>query len=166
MAALGIIVLVGIAVALWVVKHDVGHQSVADVSGTDPVIMPPRGQSFPTIKVADAVGWSPTGSVMVRNNAASRLGRLTPTALRKTGGSYGGAVTAPTGQRRTMTTTYRLCWNPSVSASAAFAHIQAGPEPLVPAITLPGECLEALTIFPPSEQDRGGIGGTAALWRC
>ena len=61
-AALGVIVLVGIGVVLWVVKRDVAQQSVAAVSGTDPVIMSPRGQSFPTIKVADAVGWPAGGA--------------------------------------------------------------------------------------------------------
>ena len=53
----GILIVAAIALWFWLRQPDVARLPVDAVTGTRPDITPPRIQSFPTIKVADAVGW-------------------------------------------------------------------------------------------------------------
>ncbi|AOL21985.1 Glucose/arabinose dehydrogenase, beta-propeller fold [Erythrobacter litoralis] len=55
-ALLVIVVVVGIA--LWfLTRGDTADLSVEEVAGTDPVLQEPEAESFPTIAIADPVGW-------------------------------------------------------------------------------------------------------------
>jgi glucose/arabinose dehydrogenase len=53
----GILIVAAIAFWFWLRQPDVAHLPVDAVTGNRPEITPPRIQSFPTVKVADAVGW-------------------------------------------------------------------------------------------------------------
>ncbi|MFA6114820.1 MAG: sorbosone dehydrogenase family protein [Sphingomonas sp.] len=53
----GILIVAAIAFWFWLRQPDVAHLPVEAVTGNRPEITPPRIQSFPTVKVADAVGW-------------------------------------------------------------------------------------------------------------
>jgi len=53
----GILIVAAIAFWFWLRSPDVARLNVEAVTGARPEITPPRIQSFPTIKVADAVGW-------------------------------------------------------------------------------------------------------------
>lgn len=55
------LVVVG-AFLFWLTRGNTADLELAEVSGTDPVISEPEGESFPTINVAEAVGW-PDGEV-------------------------------------------------------------------------------------------------------
>ena len=54
----GFVVALGIAAAAWIAWPDTARLNIAQVEGDAPRITPPREQTFPTVKVADAVGWS------------------------------------------------------------------------------------------------------------
>lgn len=53
----GIFIVAAIAFWFWIRSPDVAQLKLEQVTGPRPEILPPRVQSFPTIKVADAVGW-------------------------------------------------------------------------------------------------------------
>lgn len=53
----GILIVAAIAFWFWLRQPDVAQLREEQVMGPRPEIAPPRVQSFPTIKVADAVGW-------------------------------------------------------------------------------------------------------------
>jgi glucose/arabinose dehydrogenase len=53
----GLFIVAAIAFWFWLRSPDVAQLKVDQVMGARPDISPPRIQSFPTIKVADAVGW-------------------------------------------------------------------------------------------------------------
>lgn len=53
----GILIVAAIAFWFWLRQPDVAQLKVEAVMGARPEITPPRVQSFPTIQVADAVGW-------------------------------------------------------------------------------------------------------------
>ncbi len=54
----GILIVAAIAFWFWLRQPDVARLQVDQaVTGARPEITPPRIQSFPTVKVADAVGW-------------------------------------------------------------------------------------------------------------
>jgi glucose/arabinose dehydrogenase len=61
---LGILIVAAGAFWLWLSQPDRAQLSVDSVSGVRPTITPPREQSFPTFKVADAIGW-PQGKTPV-----------------------------------------------------------------------------------------------------
>ena len=55
--ALLVIVLV-LGIALWFLSRgDTADLSVDEVAGTDPVLQEPEAESFPTVEIADPVGW-------------------------------------------------------------------------------------------------------------
>ncbi|WCM25200.1 sorbosone dehydrogenase family protein [Sphingomonas sp. QA11] len=54
----GILIVAAIAFWFWLRQPDVAQLKVEAVMGARPEITPPRVQSFPTIQVADAVGWA------------------------------------------------------------------------------------------------------------
>ena len=54
---LAVVILVGGAL-FWLTRGDTADLSLAEVSGTDPVIGEPENELFPTINVAEAVGWA------------------------------------------------------------------------------------------------------------
>lgn len=53
----GIFIVAAIAFWFWLRQPDVAQLNEEQMMGPRPTIGPPRVQSFPTIKVADAVGW-------------------------------------------------------------------------------------------------------------
>lgn len=58
---LAIVVVIAIGVYLYLARPDTAELPVAAVAGQRPQITPPRIQTIPTVKVADAVGW-PAGA--------------------------------------------------------------------------------------------------------
>ena len=58
LAVLGLIVLVGIAVVIYLGWPDQAQVAFGNVTGARPAITAPREQTLPTIGVAKAVGWS------------------------------------------------------------------------------------------------------------
>jgi glucose/arabinose dehydrogenase len=58
--AIGLLVLVVILAGIgwWIVRGDPAEHSVAEVSGTDPLIVAPDAQTIPTVAVAAPVGWA------------------------------------------------------------------------------------------------------------
>lgn len=53
-----LIVLLGlIFVAAWFVQGDTADLSVAEVTGTDPVLVEAEAEAFPTVQIAEPVGW-------------------------------------------------------------------------------------------------------------
>ena len=58
--AIGLLVLAVVLVGIgwWIVRGDPAEHSVADVTGTDPVIAEPDAQTIPTVDVAAPVGWA------------------------------------------------------------------------------------------------------------
>lgn len=62
--ALGMIAVILAGLWFWLSRPDVATLSVEAVTGKRPKITEPREQTFPTIKVADAVGW-PAGAAPV-----------------------------------------------------------------------------------------------------
>lgn len=55
---LGLLVVIAAGIWFWISRPDVARLSVDAVSGQRPQIAPPRPETIPTIKVADAVGWA------------------------------------------------------------------------------------------------------------
>lgn len=55
---LGIFLVAAAGFWLWVSQPDEARLSLDAVTGKLPKITPPRAQTFPTIKIADAVGWA------------------------------------------------------------------------------------------------------------
>jgi glucose/arabinose dehydrogenase len=53
----GLLIVAAAAFWLWLSSPDKAQLPIEAVTGKTPKITPPREQSFPTIKVADAVGW-------------------------------------------------------------------------------------------------------------
>ena len=58
---LGLLVLVGVGIVVWLGWPDKARLDVAAVTGQRPTISKPRSQIIPTVKVAKAVGW-PAGA--------------------------------------------------------------------------------------------------------
>jgi glucose/arabinose dehydrogenase len=56
-AVLVVVLLVG-AVLFWLSRGDTADLSVEEVAGTDPVLQEPAAESFPTVKIAEPVGWA------------------------------------------------------------------------------------------------------------
>ncbi|MEP7006564.1 MAG: sorbosone dehydrogenase family protein [Sphingomonas bacterium] len=59
---LGIFIVAAVGIWLWVSQPDEAHLQVDQVTGKLPKITPPRAQTYPTYKIADAVGW-PQGAM-------------------------------------------------------------------------------------------------------
>ncbi|KPQ31386.1 MAG: glucose/sorbosone dehydrogenase family protein, partial [Porphyrobacter sp. HL-46] len=62
-AVLVIVLLIGGAL-FWLSRGDTADLSVEDVAGTDPVLQDPAAESFPTVKIAEPVGWAADQSPM------------------------------------------------------------------------------------------------------
>ncbi len=58
LAVLGLLVLAAIGLFVWLAWPDKARLGITSVEGARPTISEPRNQVIPTIKVADAVGWS------------------------------------------------------------------------------------------------------------
>ncbi|WP_086621764.1 PQQ-dependent sugar dehydrogenase [Erythrobacter dokdonensis] len=56
--ALGIILVIGAAGLFWLSRGDTADLSVEEVAGTDPVLQEGDPQSFPTVQIAEPVGWA------------------------------------------------------------------------------------------------------------
>ncbi len=56
--ALVIILLLLAGFAAWIWRGDMAGLSVAQVAGTDPVIEEPNAEMFPTVRIAEPVGWA------------------------------------------------------------------------------------------------------------
>jgi glucose/arabinose dehydrogenase len=58
--AIGLLVLAVLVAGIgwWIVRGDPAEHSVAQVSGTDPLIVAPDAQTIPTVEVAAPVGWA------------------------------------------------------------------------------------------------------------
>lgn len=55
--ALAVLVLVGAGMVWWMSRPDVAKLGANDVAGRVPKLSAPRGQTIPTVNVAEAVGW-------------------------------------------------------------------------------------------------------------
>ena len=55
--ALLVFVLLLAALIFWLTRGDTAELSVAQVTGTDPVLAEPEAESFPTVNIAKPVGW-------------------------------------------------------------------------------------------------------------
>ncbi|QYU68975.1 sorbosone dehydrogenase family protein [Leptolyngbya sp. 15MV] len=53
-----VLVLVLLGFAAWVWQGHTAELSLAEVTGTDPVLGDPRGEMFPTVRIAKPIGWS------------------------------------------------------------------------------------------------------------
>ncbi|WP_296721769.1 PQQ-dependent sugar dehydrogenase [Erythrobacter sp.] len=53
-----VVVLLVVAVLFWLSRGDTAELSVEAVAGTDPVLQEPAAESFPTVKIAEPVGWA------------------------------------------------------------------------------------------------------------
>src|SRR3569833_1379666 len=58
MIALGILAVILAVLCFWLSRPDEAKLSVEAVMGMRPKISEPRNQTFPTVKIADAVGWA------------------------------------------------------------------------------------------------------------
>ncbi len=52
-----IVLLILIFVAAWFVEPDDADQTVEELTGTDPVLAEPQAEAFPTVVIAEPVGW-------------------------------------------------------------------------------------------------------------
>ena len=59
LAVIGLLVLLGVAVFVWLSWPDQAKLDVATVSGARPNISAPREQVLPTVNTADPIGWKP-----------------------------------------------------------------------------------------------------------
>jgi glucose/arabinose dehydrogenase len=57
-AVVVLVLLVG-GVLFWLSRGDTADLTVEEVAGTDPVLQEPAAESFPTVKIAEPVGWQP-----------------------------------------------------------------------------------------------------------
>ena len=55
---IAILLLLLIGVGAWLARGNTADLSINEVSGTDPVILPPETEVFPTVQIAQPVGWA------------------------------------------------------------------------------------------------------------
>lgn len=55
--ALLVIVLAVVAIGAWLVRGNPADHSVDEVAGTEPLLTDPEAESFPTVEIAEPIGW-------------------------------------------------------------------------------------------------------------
>ena len=77
-----VILLVVAGIALFVLtRGDTADLTVAEVAGTDPVLQEGDAQTFPTVQIAEPVGWKPGEAPTPAGGRHAPMNRLFPRSV-------------------------------------------------------------------------------------